>query len=147
MTGITPSEPAPEVINLEGSPEGGTSSPRPFAEPSLATNMQLPMIDVTTSSRPQDLGPTSRGPGPAIRLAHLSINYLRVQSNWHVARQAKDVSCVYPYDAELMNKVGEVGCLKAGAVMLARCLSIMQHQRRAAEGRSDLRERVSDLER
>jgi len=43
--------------------------------------------------------------------------------------------------------VGEVGCLETGAVMLARCLSIVQHQRRAAEGRPGLRECVSDLER
>ena len=57
------------------------------------------------------------------------------------------MSCVHPYDAELMDKVGEVGCLEAGVVILARCLSIMQHQRRAVEGHSGLHDRVSDLER
>jgi len=86
ITGVTPSEPAPEVINLEGSPEGGAGSPRPFTEPSPAIKAQPSMTDVTTSSRPQASGPTSRGPGPTIRLDHLSINYPGVQSNWHVVR-------------------------------------------------------------
>jgi len=53
---------------------------------------------------------------------------------------------VYPYDAELMSKVGEVGCFEAGSVMLARCLALMQHHRRAAEVRVDLRGQLGDLE-
>jgi len=60
---------------------------------------------------------------------------------------AKDLTGVYPYDAELMSKVGEMGCFEAGSVMLARCLALMQHHRRAAEVKVDLRGQLGDLER
>jgi len=64
-----------------------------------------------------------------------------------VERKAKDLTGVYPYDAELMSKVSEVGCFKADNVMLARCLALMQHHRQAAEVKVDLRGPLGDLER
>jgi len=114
-----------EVINLDGSPDGGPGSPACRGEPTFT--------DMAAHIPSSSMGQSSRGPGPAIRLDHLSITYPGVQSNWYVERKAKDLTSVYPYDAELMSKVGEVGCFEAGSVMLARCLALMQHHRRAVK--------------
>ena len=103
-------------------------------------NITSPLIDFETGMlNLMNIAPSQLHPNSWAFLLCFELLCPGVQSNRHVARQAKGVSCVYPYDAELMNKVGEVGCLEAGAVMLVRCLSIVQHQRRAAEGRSRLR--------
>jgi len=107
---------------IKRSPEGGPGSPARRGEP-IFTDMAA---HIPSSSA----GQASQGPGPAIRLDHLSITHLGVQSNWHVERKAKNLTNVYPYDAELMSKVGEVGCFEAGSVMLARCLALMQYHRR-----------------
>jgi len=131
ISGAAAIEIAPEVINLERSSEGGTGSP-----PKRVTNQ--PSTDMVT------LAPlTSSGP---IRLDHLSVTSPGIQSNWHVNRQAKDLSQVYLYDAELMGKVGGVRCFEAGSIMLARCLAIMQHHRQVAEGEVRLRDRLGSLE-
>jgi len=122
----------PEVINLEGSSEGGAGS-----LPERATNQ--PSTDIITRAPI-----TSSGP---VRLDHLSVTSLGIQSNWHVNRQAKDLSQVYPYDVDLMAKVGGVGCFEAGSIMLARCLAIMQHHCQVAEGEVGLRDRLVGLER
>jgi len=55
-TGTALSEPAPEVINLEDSPEGGVGSPNLCTKPPPTTNTQPSMTDVATSSRPQASG-------------------------------------------------------------------------------------------
>jgi len=125
------------VINLDGSPDGGLGSPARRGEPTFT--------DMAAHIPSSSAGQSSRGPGPAIRLDHLSIIYPGVQSNWHVERKAKDLTGVYPYDVELMSKVGEVGCFEAGSVMLVRCLALMQHHRRVAEVRVVLRRRLGDL--
>ena len=62
-------------------------------------------------------------------------------------RWAKDLGGVYPYDVELMAKVGEAGCLDAGSTMLARCLAIMQHCRVPSKRKSNLHNKITDLER
>jgi len=143
-TGVDPAsasltkEVTPEVINLEGSPDGGPGSPTRRGEPTFT--------DMAAHIPSSSAGQSSRGPGPAIRLDHLSITYPGVQSNCHVECKAKDLTGVYPYDAELMSKVGEVGCFEAGSVMLARCLALMQHHRWATEVRVDLCRRLGKLE-
>jgi len=63
----------PEVINLDGSPDGGPSSPARHGEPTF-TDMA---VHISSSSA----GQSSRGLGPAICLDHLSIAYPGVQSN------------------------------------------------------------------
>jgi len=69
-----------------------------------------------------------------------------VQSNWHVNQQAKDLSQVYPYDADLMAKVGKVGCFEAGSIMMARCLALMQYHRHTAEEKVGLRDQLAGME-
>jgi len=66
-------EVTPKVINLEGSPDGGLGSPTRYGEPTF-TDMAAHIPSSST-------GQSSRGPGPAIRLDHLSITYPGVQSN------------------------------------------------------------------
>jgi len=134
-----------EIINLDDSSEGAAGSPtqnveQPQVSPAPASAAMMTQTQLASS------GQALRGPGSAVRLDHLSVTYPGVQSNWHVNWQAKDLNCVYPYDAEMMAKVGEVGCLEVGSVMMARCLAIMQYHRRAAEERINLRDRVEDLE-
>jgi len=122
---------APKVINLEGSSEGGVGSPPGQDVGNPQTNM------ITRAP------PTSSGP---VRPNHLSVTTPGVQSNWHVNRQAKDLSQVYPYDVELMAKVGGVGCFEADSIMMARCLTIMQYHRRVVEEEISLHGRLTGLE-
>jgi len=82
-----------EVINLESSSKGAPASPQP-------TDQNLPKAiqsDVVIRASFSSSGP--------VTLDHLSVTSPGVQSNWHVNRQAKDLSQVYPYDADLMAKV------------------------------------------
>lgn len=134
-----------EVINLDDSSEGGVGSLVPRAEQPRITASQT-FSEMVTHTQPSPLGQASRGPGPAVRLDHLSITYPGVSSNWHVNRQAKDLGTVYPYDAELMLKVGEVCYLEASCVMMARCMAIMEYHCRASEERVSLHGRLIDLE-
>lgn len=127
---------SPEVINLEGSPEGGpVSPPRPGQPQSKVVRLQTDMVTRAPS--------TSLGP---VRLDHLSVTTPGIQSNWHVNRQAKGLSQVYPYNVGLMAKVGEVGCFEADSIMMARCLALMQYHRGIAEEKVSLRARLADLE-
>jgi len=120
-----------EVINLEGSSEGALASPPPTQQ-HLPKTIQSDVVIRASSS--------SSGP---VRLDHLSVTSPDFQSNWHVNRQAKDLSQVYPYNADLMAKVGEVGCFEVGSIMMARCLALMQYHRHTAEEKVGLRDQLA----